>query len=62
MNLDSQLGSYLTYHAVSLSRTEKLTLPNMLRQVRVQTAAHRATGGHFDSVVDMKCWRASGLS
>jgi hypothetical protein len=53
-NLDSHLGSFLTYHAVSLDRTETLTLSNMLRQVRVQTAVHRATGGHFNSVVDMK--------
>jgi hypothetical protein len=53
-DLHGHLGTFLTYHVVRLSGSERSTLPEMIRQVTAQTARHKANGGHFDSIVDMK--------
>lgn len=53
-DLHGHLGTFLTYHVVSLSGAGSLTLSEMIRQVSAQTAQHKARGRHLDSIVEMK--------
>lgn len=53
-DLQGHLGTFLTYHVVSLAGAGSLTLPEMIRQVSAQTVQHKASGRHFDSIVEMK--------